>query len=110
MPFITINNRTLHYLDIGEGPALLMGHNYLASHAVWREQVRVLSHNYRCIVPDLWGHGDSAAVPNHKVSIRSLAEDYWVLMQALVLKTIQYVVFLLEGCGGFKWHWIILGQ
>ena len=86
MPFITINNRTLHYLDVGKGPALLLGHAYLVDHAVWREQIAVLSEKFRCIVPDLWGHGLSSATPDTNISIRSLSEDYWVLMQALDIK------------------------
>jgi pimeloyl-ACP methyl ester carboxylesterase len=97
MPFITINNRTLHYLDTGEGPALLMGHNLLANHAVWREQVSVLSQRYRCIAPDLWGHGLSAPTPGNKISIRSLAEDYWILMQALDIKTYSILGLAMGG-------------
>ena len=83
MPFITINNRTLHYLDVGQGPALLLGHAFLVDHEVWREQITVLSKSFRCIVPDLWGHGLSSPTPKSNISIRSLSEDYWVLMQAL---------------------------
>jgi len=102
MPFITINNRTLHYLDVGEGPALLMGHTYLANHSVWREQINVLSQHYRCIVPDLWGHGLSSPTPGEKVSVRSLSEDYWVLMQALDIARYSVIGQAVGGMWGIQ--------
>lgn len=63
-----------------------MGHTYLANHEVWRKQIAVLSESYRCIVPDLWGHGLSSAAPDKRISMRSLVDDYWVLMQALDIR------------------------
>ncbi len=102
MPFISINDRTLHYLDEGVGPALLMGHTYLASHSVWREQVNVLKRHYRCIVPDLWGHGLSSSTPEISVSVRSLAEDYWVLMQALGVDDYSVIGQVVGGMWGVQ--------
>ncbi len=102
MPFISINDRTLHYLDEGSGPVLLMGHTYLASHSVWREQVNVLKRHYRCIVPDLWGHGLSSSTPDASVSVRSLAEDYWVLMQVLGVDEYSVIGQVVGGMWGVQ--------
>jgi len=85
MPYIMINNQSLHYLDRGNGPVLLFGHSYLWDCAMWEQQIAKFSEQYRCIVPDLWGHGRSS--PSNKThSIASLADDHWALMQALNIK------------------------
>lgn len=60
MPTLEVNNRELHYLDEGEGPTLLFGHSYLWDSTMWRQQLAALRTSYRCLVPDLWGHGQSA--------------------------------------------------
>lgn len=87
MPSMIINNKTLHYLDQGVGPVLFFGHSYLFDSAMWKEQIAEFSKDYRCIVPDLWGHGDSAPL-NEKPSIQSLADDHWALLAALHIKSV----------------------
>lgn len=91
MPHITINNRSMHYLDVGQGEPILFGHSYLWDRHMWQAQVDALSKNYRCIVPDLWGHGDSGAVPEGELSIQSLANDYFTLMQELGIEKFSLV-------------------
>ncbi len=44
----------------GAGPALLLGHSFLCSGAMWRAQVASLERRYRIVTPDLRGHGASA--------------------------------------------------
>lgn len=99
MPKITINNRSMHYLDEGEGPVLLLGHSYLWDHNMWREQVAELSQNFRCIVPDLWGHGDSDPLEGD-VSIQTLADDHWQLMQALEIDRFSIIGLSVGGMWG----------
>lgn len=78
-----INGRRVAYLDKGEGPALLFGHSYLWNQRMWREQVAELSYSYRCIVPDLWAHGESDFPPATPYSLDALAEDHFTLMNNL---------------------------
>jgi len=85
MPFVTIKNQQMFYEEQGEGFPLLFGHSYLWDAAMWTPQVTALATQYRCIVPELWGHGRSAPVPAVPYSVEDLAEDYWTLAQALEL-------------------------
>jgi len=99
MPNIIINNQKLHYLDQGNGPVLLFGHSYLWSSSMWQQQIAELSKEYRCIVPDLWGHGRSAPL-NEPPSIQSLADDYWALLQALNIERCSVIGLSVGGMWG----------
>jgi len=99
MPRIVINNRTMHYLDEGHGSVLLFGHSYLWSSSMWQQQIAEFSKTYRCIVPDLWGHGDSDHLDGTP-SIQSLADDYWALMQVLNIKSCSVIGLSVGGMWG----------
>ncbi|UTW02314.1 alpha/beta hydrolase [Amphritea atlantica] len=83
MPSCIINGQEMHYLDQGEGAPLLLGHGFLWDSRVWRPQLQFLSEHFRCIVPDLWSHGQSQTVSEGDLSIERLAEDHHQLMQHL---------------------------
>lgn len=83
MPSCTINNREMHYLDQGSGFPLLLGHSFLWDSRVWAPQLELLSQHFRCIVPELWSHGQSQPVSEGDLSIEQLAEDHHQLMQQL---------------------------
>ncbi|MDA6077685.1 hypothetical protein O0544_19320 [Edwardsiella anguillarum] len=53
----------MYYEDHGSGFPLVLGHSYLFDADMWRPQIEALSARYRVIVPELWGHGRSAALP-----------------------------------------------
>lgn len=50
---ITLGTRTVHYLDVGEGPTLLFIHGIMVNGALWRHVIPLLQGRFRCIVPDL---------------------------------------------------------
>ncbi|BDY05186.1 alpha/beta fold hydrolase [Ferrimonas sp. YFM] len=91
MTSITIRGSELSYLDKGQGPVLLFGHSYLWDSAMWAPQIEALSQHYRCIVPDLWGHGASGALPGETRNLKGLAEDMLVLMDALEVERFSIV-------------------
>ncbi|ASF14474.1 alpha/beta fold hydrolase [Shewanella sp. FDAARGOS_354] len=88
---ISIADSQLSYLDIGTGPALLFGHSYLWDSAMWAPQIALLSKSYRCIVPDLWGHGQSGTVPENCHSLLDISEHMLALMDALELETFSLI-------------------
>ncbi|MCT8875631.1 alpha/beta fold hydrolase [Shewanella xiamenensis] len=88
---ISIAGSQLSYLDIGTGPALLFGHSYLWDSAMWAPQIALLSKSYRCIVPDLWGHGQSGTVPENCHSQLDISEHMLALMDALELETFSLI-------------------
>ncbi|MDN6550166.1 MAG: hypothetical protein L0K69_08595 [Enterobacterales bacterium] len=66
MPFIQVNDRQMHYIDRGEGFALLLGHSYMFDSNMWAPQIEALSQHFRVIAPDLWGHGKSDQLPESR--------------------------------------------
>lgn len=80
---LVIADRKLSYLDVGSGPVLLFGHSYLWDSAMWAPQIATLSARYRCIVPELWGHGQSDLLPNNCKTLLDIADQMLELMDAL---------------------------
>jgi len=74
---------TMTYLDLGIGDAVLLGNSYLWDAEMWRPQIEVLARRYRVIVPNLWGHGGSGALPTATKTLGDLARHHLVLMDRL---------------------------
>lgn len=53
----TVNNHRIAYLDVGQGPPLILIHGFGGSMWNWEYQYSVLSHTHRVIIPDLLGSG-----------------------------------------------------
>lgn len=85
MPVIRIDGVDCHYTEAGQGPALVLIHGLGASQADWFTQIPALSPHYRCIAPDLTGHGDSA--PHGPYAIFAQAERLLKLLEALNVPT-----------------------
>lgn len=100
MPYITIKGRQLFAEDRGSGFPVLFGHSYLWDRNMWEPQVAVLSAHYRCIVPDLWGHGRSDLPPQSPYPVEALAEDFWALTQSLGLNRFAVVGLSVGGMWG----------
>ncbi len=60
---ITVDQCSIHYVDQGSGPPLLMVHGNLAWSFLFRRMVPRLMRKFRCIVPDLVGFGRSKPSP-----------------------------------------------
>jgi pimeloyl-ACP methyl ester carboxylesterase len=100
MPTVDIRGKRLHYLDEGQGPAVLFGHSYLWDHRMWSHQVEALRPTCRCIVPDLWGHGRSAELPASPADLESLADDYGQLLDVLGIREFVIVGLSVGGMWG----------
>lgn len=91
MSTFSINSKTMHYLDKGEGPVLIFGHSYLWDNEMWAPQIEVLSEHYRCIVPDLWSHGQSDAAPGNTRNLTDYAKDVLSLIDHLKIETFSLI-------------------
>ncbi|WP_420421008.1 alpha/beta fold hydrolase [Simkania sp.] len=100
MPTIELRGKTCFYQDRGEGYPLLLGHSFLWDSAMWQPQIEELSKHYRCIVPDLWSHGQSDPLSSTATSIDALADDYWELMQALKISEFALIGLSVGGMWG----------
>ncbi|HHF3041736.1 alpha/beta fold hydrolase [Vibrio diabolicus] len=95
-----IEGQQLAYLDKGDGPALLFGHSYLWDSQMWAPQIEVLSQSYRCIVPDLWAHGESEAAPASTESLVDYAQHMLALMDHLDIEEFSVVGLSVGGMWG----------
>jgi len=56
--FLTVNGRSMAYVDVGEGEPVVFLHGNPTSSYLWRNILPHLQDGYRCIAPDLIGMGD----------------------------------------------------
>ncbi|MFF2554285.1 alpha/beta fold hydrolase [Nocardia sp. NPDC058058] len=64
--FIEIDGHTVHYVDEGSGPTLLMLHGNPTWSFLWRDVIGALRADYRCIALDYPGFGLSTAAPGYR--------------------------------------------
>ncbi|MGY2289741.1 alpha/beta fold hydrolase [Pseudomonas sp. SDO528_S397] len=102
MPIVTLDGQPLHYLDQGTGPAVLLGSSYLWGHDMWAPQVQALSQQYRVIVPELWGHGESGQLPQGTASLDDLARQTLALLDHLQIEQVNLVGLSVGGMWGAR--------
>jgi len=59
MPRITSGDAEILYEVIGSGPPVVLLHPFPANHDLWKPAAEALVSQYRVILPDLRGHGES---------------------------------------------------
>ncbi|WDU60510.1 alpha/beta fold hydrolase [Pseudomonas poae] len=102
MPVAVIDGQPLHYVDQGSGPVVLLGSSYLWSRDMWAPQVEALSHQYRVIVPELWGHGESGPLPARTESLDELARQALALLDHLDIAQVNLVGLSVGGMWGAR--------
>lgn len=65
----------------GGGPPVLFIHGYTLTGLMWRPTIDLIARRYRCIAPDLRGHGGSQATET--ATIADLADDLAFLLDGL---------------------------
>jgi pimeloyl-ACP methyl ester carboxylesterase len=75
-----VNEISMHYVESGKGPPLVLLHGFPETWFCWRHQIPALSSRYRLIVPDLRGYGRTAK-PAAGYDKRTMANDIYGLMQ-----------------------------
>jgi haloalkane dehalogenase len=78
--FIAIDGHTVHYVDEGSGPTLLFLHGNPTWSFEYREVIRALREQFRCIALDYPGFGLSSARPGY----RYLPEEHTQVVTAFV--------------------------
>ncbi|MGD8170835.1 alpha/beta fold hydrolase [Vibrio sp. TRT 21S02] len=95
-----VDGREMAYQDVGQGPVIVFGHSYLWDAKMWAPQVEVLSQFYRCIVPDLWAHGESDFAPVQTRSLQDYADHILALMDSLDIEQFSIVGLSVGGMWG----------
>jgi pimeloyl-ACP methyl ester carboxylesterase len=77
-----INGFQMNYEDVGAGPPVLLVHGYPLDRTLWTHQIEAFKGDYRLIVPDLRGHGQSEA-PSGPYRMDQMADDLRALLRKL---------------------------
>jgi 2-hydroxymuconate-semialdehyde hydrolase len=64
----SVSGGALAYLDLGQGPPVVLLHGFPTSSFLWRREAWLLAQRMRVIAPDLLGYGRSAAPPDVDLS------------------------------------------
>jgi pimeloyl-ACP methyl ester carboxylesterase len=78
----TVNNHRIAYLDLGQGPPLILIHGFGGSMWQWEHQYSVLAHTHRVIILDLLGSGLSDK-PEEAYTPKLLVEFFREFMDRL---------------------------
>ncbi|WJH27762.1 alpha/beta hydrolase [Paenibacillus sp. CC-CFT742] len=97
MEKVICDGTTICYAEQGKGEALILLHGYCGSSSYWDEVVPELARHYRCIVPDLRGHGKTDA-PMGTYTIDQMGNDVLQLMDEL---KVDKAVLLGHSMGGY---------
>lgn len=87
------NGATMHFLDEGSGPVVLMLHGNPTWSFYYRNVVRYLSaRGYRCIVPDHIGCGLSDKPQDYTYTLRQRIDDVTALIDHLAIEDFSLIV------------------
>jgi pimeloyl-ACP methyl ester carboxylesterase len=91
MPRVTIRDSEFAYKEYGTGFPVIFAHTLFWSGEMWASQVEHFSKKYRCLVPEIWAHGDSGTRLETEISMDQLAKDFWAFMEALEIESCFFV-------------------
>jgi haloalkane dehalogenase len=95
--FVDIGGHTIHYLDEGSGPTLLLLHGNPTWSFVYRDVIRALREQFRCVAVDYPGFGLSTARPGY----RHLPEEHAEVVTGFVdLLELTGVTLVAQDWGG----------
>ena len=81
----TPDGGSLHVVELGEGPPVVLLHGVTLQWWVWHQQFRELAAHHRVVAWDMRGHGRS--VPGDAgISLTAVADDLAVLLETLDLR------------------------
>jgi pimeloyl-ACP methyl ester carboxylesterase len=86
----SIDGVTIHYLEAGRGPVVVLLHGYTQTSHMWRPLMARLSATHRVIAPDLRGAGKSSK-PEAGYDKVTMARDIRGLVQSLGVERVKIV-------------------
>ncbi len=87
---VVLHGHDLSYLDSGSGPVVLFIHGILGSQRQWAHLVDKMDDGHRVLLPDLFGHGESAkplgdySLSAHAAAMRDLLDHLGIERITLV--------------------------
>lgn len=84
---IRLQGSEYHVDVVGQGEALLLLHGFTGRGANWREVAALFGDEFRVVMPDLLGHGESqSATDDSRFTINAQAADLIALLDALEIE------------------------
>jgi pimeloyl-ACP methyl ester carboxylesterase len=96
MPQLSIRGIRLHYDEKGSGQPIVFVHGHPFNNTMWQYQLTQFSNQYRLIMPDLRGYGQTETTPG-RVMLDEMALDLLHLLDAL---QIEQAIFCGLSMGG----------
>jgi pimeloyl-ACP methyl ester carboxylesterase len=84
-----VNGQTVHYLQAGTGPPVVLVHGYPESSETWRKVMPELAKQFMIIAPDTRGVGSSSIATDF--SIEDAADDVYDLVKRLGFQKVSLV-------------------
>ncbi|WP_332661772.1 alpha/beta fold hydrolase [Aeromicrobium sp.] len=87
---VTLHGHDLSYVDSGSGPVVLFIHGILGSQRQWEHLIDRMDDDHRVLLPDLFGHGESAkplgdySLSAHAAAMRDLLDHLGIERVTLV--------------------------
>lgn len=89
--FVEIDGHSVHYVDEGSGPTLLFLHGNPTWSFLWRDVIRALRDEFRCIAVDYPGFGLSTSKPGYRYLPEEHADVVTGFVDALGLEGVTLV-------------------
>jgi haloalkane dehalogenase len=89
--FVELDGNVLHYVDEGSGPTLLLLHGNPTWSFEYREVIRALRDQFRCVALDYPGFGLSSAGPGYRYLPEEHAQVVTAFVDALALGEVTLV-------------------
>lgn len=90
--WLDLDGHSLHYVDQGSGPVLLMAHGNPTWSFLYRRMIALLSDRFRCVALDLPGFGLSTAAPGYRFTAAEHAEVLAAFVAKLDLRGITPIM------------------
>jgi haloalkane dehalogenase len=88
---LAVGPHTIHFVDEGNGPLLVLVHGSPLSSFSFRHQIEALAHRFRVIVPDMLGYGQSSK-PENGVAFKEQTQALRGLLDRLTPRSFQMLV------------------
>ena len=95
-------NSTLAYQDEGQGYPIVFIGSFLCDRSMWKSQIEYFSPKYRCIVLEIWDHGQSGHLPTPTTTLDQLADDVWAFIEHLELNRFGFIGLSIGGMIGAR--------
>lgn len=83
--FVTVENKKVHYLEQGEGKAVILIHGFLYHTVMWKRNIEALAKEFKVYAVDLWGWGFSERLRDPKYSFELYGKQIVGFMDALTI-------------------------